>query len=476
MSKRLNIGEYLGDYRIVGFLGKGGMGAVYHAVHQKIGRPVAIKVLSDPAGGSSFKDRFFNEARVQSSLHHPNIATLFDFQESGDLLYIVMEFVDGDTLDSLIERRYFAVEDAITTFESICDAIAFIHNNDIVHRDIKPQNVKRTPEGKIKLLDFGIAKDSVSHGFTKVGGIIGTPHYLAPEQLKGVRASALSDIWALGILFYEMLTGTKPFKGNSIEQLYFQITTANFERPDKLNPAVGADVSAIVDKCLEVEPEKRYQTVNEIIADLAKAKKRYLPEDAQAAGAGFGFPGKKLFRRSVDGSTLGGSTVPGNENNVIAGPERTGVAFRSLAAVGAAVLGIFAIVVVAIWAMSGPAGDPAKPVNSAVVSVNMPSPQSNQIKPTRSPASMYSTDSAKSGNRPINGANARISVVVEVSEGSAEVIRNGASLGRTPVEIEGEENESVPLTLKREGFEDLNVSVDITMRKRVFTFSLKRKP
>ncbi len=174
----------IGDYRIVGFLGAGGMGSVYHGIHTKIDRPAAIKVLSSPAAGSTFKERFFNEARVQSSLHHPNIATLFDFQESPsrDELYIVMEYVDGETLDALIDRKYFAVEDALVTFKSICEAVKFIHENNIVHRDIKPQNIKISSKGTVKMLDFGIAKDAVSSGLTRVGGIVGTPNYLVPSS------------------------------------------------------------------------------------------------------------------------------------------------------------------------------------------------------------------------------------------------------------------------------------------------------
>jgi serine/threonine-protein kinase len=175
----------IGDYRIVGFLGAGGMGSVYHGVHTKIDRPAAIKVLSNPADGSTFKERFFNEARVQSSLQHPNIATLYDFQvsASGDDLFIVMEFVDGETLDAFIGRRHFAVEDALVTFRSICEAAKFMHENNVVHRDIKPQNIKISSKGVVKMLDFGIAKDAVSDGLTRVGGIVGTPNYLAPEQL-----------------------------------------------------------------------------------------------------------------------------------------------------------------------------------------------------------------------------------------------------------------------------------------------------
>ena len=257
MSKRFQIGDRIGEYDIVGFLGAGGMGTVYHGVHAKINRSAAIKILSEVAINSTFKERFFNEARLQSSLHHPNIATLYDFQESGDVLFIVMEYVDGETLDALISRRYFAVEDALVTFESICDAVAFIHSNDIVHRDIKPQNIKLASNGMVKLLDFGIAKGSFSHGLTRVGGVIGTPNYLAPEQLSGEPATARSDIWALGVLFYAMLTGVEPFNGENLAELYGQIKESKFVEPEKLNPVVPAEVSRIVSSGIKKTPKRQ---------------------------------------------------------------------------------------------------------------------------------------------------------------------------------------------------------------------------
>nr|MDQ3041818.1 serine/threonine protein kinase [Acidobacteriota bacterium] len=171
--QRFQTNEMIGDYRVTQFLGAGGMGEVYLGVHAKIGRSAAIKVLNNTAADASFTTRFLNEARVQSSLQHPNVATLYDFQEIGDQLFIFMEFVDGESLEDLITRRAFTVEDALITFQSICEAIAFIHRHGIIHRDIKSQNIKLTAGGAVKLLDFGIAKDSVSHSMTQTGGVIG---------------------------------------------------------------------------------------------------------------------------------------------------------------------------------------------------------------------------------------------------------------------------------------------------------------
>ncbi len=161
----------IGEYRVTGFLGAGGMGEVYGGVHAKLGRAAAIKVLSENVTDDSFTSRFFNEARLQASLHHPNIATLYDFQEIGGRLCIFMELVDGESLEDLVTRRAFAVEDALKTFLPVVEAIAFIHQNGILHRDIKSQNIKLTSNGTVKLLDFGIAKDSISHSLTQTGGV-----------------------------------------------------------------------------------------------------------------------------------------------------------------------------------------------------------------------------------------------------------------------------------------------------------------
>src|SRR5258708_4145568 len=154
MPKRFEVDSLIGEYRVTGFLGEGGMGEVYLGVHEKLGRPAAIKVLGAAATDESFRTRFFNEARLQANLHHPHIATLYDFQQQGDELLIFMEYVDGESLDDLVRRRAFAVEDALIVFRAISEAVGYIHSNGIVHRDIKAQNVKLRADGSVKLLDF----------------------------------------------------------------------------------------------------------------------------------------------------------------------------------------------------------------------------------------------------------------------------------------------------------------------------------
>lgn len=460
MSRRIEIGERIGEYTITGFLGAGGMGLVYLGVHNKINRAAAIKVLSAAAQGSNFIERFFNEARLQSSLHHPNIATLYDFFENGNNLFIVMEFVDGETLDALIGRRYFAVEDALATFESICGAVAFMHANNIVHRDIKPQNIKVAANGTVKLLDFGIAKGEVSHSLTRIGGVIGTPGYLAPEQLSGQPATPRSDIWALGVLFYEMLTGTEPFKGNTVSELYFQITTGKFTEPEKLNPAVPAKVSRIITKCLAVDATQRYQTISDVSADVKTALRRYFPDAIrQKKGRSFQAFGRKISL--ADSEPITGANLPTTSGG------NTGL--KGLA-IGAALLLVVLVVGIGMVMTSGSSTENSNNTAVRIAAV-----------PTRSP-SIPAKPAATGGARAPqiqSGSTAtsieRPRVIVEIVEGVAQVIRDGLVLGTTPVEIEGAENESVDLILKRDGYADTPVRVEITTNRKVYTFSMRRK-
>ena len=470
MSKRFQIGERIGDYKIVGFLGAGGMGSVYHGIHTKIDRPAAIKILSNIATSSNFVERFFNEARLQSSLHHPNIATLYDFQESGELLFIVMEYVDGETLDALISRRYFAVEDALTTFESVCDAVAFIHGNNIVHRDIKPQNIKLASNGMVKLLDFGIAKGEVSNGLTRVGGVIGTPTYLAPEQLSGQPATPRSDIWALGVLLYEMLTGTEPFKGRTLGEIYLQITTSKFVEVEKLNPSVPAEVSQIVDKCLATEPERRYQSVADIITDVEDAKRRYQPEPSVKQKRGKASPINAILQLGKKESI---SIPPGDPVVNGSSPRAQQPSILPIVAVTAAVLFTFFVLIgVGIWALSGPGNS----------NVNIDTSKSSgglaPVIPSVSTTPQKDKDKLKARHdeQPIETKGAStVDVEVEVFEGPAEVYRDGQFIGTTPLKLSGRENSSVDLILKRDGYLDLPVNVEFTIRRSVNTFSLKRK-
>ena len=462
--KRFQINELIGEYRVVGFLGAGGMGEVYHGVHTRIGRSAAIKVLGDAALDDSFTTRFLNEARLQSTLLHPNIATLYDFSEIDNQLFIFMEFVDGESLEDLVERRAFTVEDALKTFQSVVEAIAFIHRNGIVHRDIKAQNIKLTSSGVVKLLDFGIAKDSASHSLTQTGGVIGTPGYLAPEQLDGKQAGPQTDIWALGILLYEMLTGVQPFRAETLGALCMQITVGNFEPPENINPAVSKEVSWIVARCLKKSNE-RYQTADELLEDVkrvlsgekphkktlgafADLKKSFAfsPQVVSTETAAPVQSGDIPYQNSYDSSSYESDYSAVNNASSKKKLPITAIAVSATVAVFL----LFGLVGIGIWAMSG--------------SDDNGSPQKNLADQNNGKSIIVQSSSANQRR-----------VRVDVDEGKAQVFRNGQEIGSTPFDLEANDGEKVDLTLKRDGYEDKTVQLEVSSRKQVYTFSLKPK-
>lgn len=464
MNRRLNIGDQLGEYRITQFLGAGGMGEVYRGEHAKLGRSAAIKVLLSSVTDASFTQRFFNEARLQANLHHPHIAALYDFQEIGGQLCIFMEYVDGVSLEDVINARSLAVEDALETFASIVEAVSFIHSHGIVHRDIKSQNVKLTAGGKPKLLDFGIAKDSsAAHGLTQTGGVIGTPHYLAPEQLDGKPATAQADIWALGVLLYEMLTGDMPFHGETLAGLVLQITTAQFAAPETLNPAISREVSRIVSRCLKKNVSERYQTTDELLADVRKV----LSGEKSATislGKTFGLFGKKEEKPYLPASSP--AYAPQNQyvssdysssgysssdySSVEAQKPKKGLPYGLIAGVTVvAVVLLFTVVGAGIFLMKG--GD-----SGNVAAAN--------------------GKSAANGSTAVVAPNAAArQIKIDVDEGKAQVFRGGEQLGMTPLDLNVRDGEKVALILKRDGYEDKNVQFEAGGGKRVYTFSLKQK-
>lgn len=431
MNSRLNIGEMIGEYRIDGFLGAGGMGEVYAATHTKLNRRAAVKILGSAAmSDATFKARFLNEARLQANLHHPNIAALYDFQEAGERLFIFMEMIDGESLEDLVRRRAFAVEDALRVFSSVVEAIGYIHHHGIIHRDIKSQNVKLTSGGQVKLLDFGIAKDSSNaHGLTQTGGIIGTPHYLAPEQLAGSPASPQTDIWALGVLLYEMLTGKLPFESETLGSLVLQITQAEFAAPEKLNPAVSAKAANIVKKCLKKDAGNRYRTTAEILRDIKLA----LGENVSHAPAA-------LFDKTVESDFS--NTAP-SENL------KKGLPLGLIAVSASAVVILLFAVTGAVIYFATTGGE----IKAEVVK-NEP------------PGNAPDKSSSKTASRRVK---------VDIDEGKADVVRDGEIVGKTPFEFDASDGDKVNLTLRREGFVDKPVQIEVTGGKKVYTFSLKQK-
>ncbi len=412
----------IGEYQLVDFLGAGGMGEVYRAVHSKIGKVVAIKVLTLQTRGGGWHERFINEARIQARLHHPGIATLYDYSEIAGQPCIVMEYVGGETLEEHIKANgSLPLSHALRIFQIVAEAISYIHQHSIIHRDIKSNNIKIGPAGEVKLLDFGIAKSASSPNLTSQGDVIGTFQYMSPEQLKGGVADARSDIWALGILFYEMILGQVPFQSETLGTLFEQIKNGAYLRPSDFDSSLPKEVEAVIARCLKKQPAQRYQSVEELLEDIRGLRDLDVDEKTKY------MPG--FFARVREHAKL-------------------------LTALGALVLVYSSILYV--WATRS--SEPA----AAVVVTDQPS---GPLTRDRVAANRGETRFAESDLRLVR---------VRAFEGEAEVYRNNQRVGVTPYEVKEPLGKRVELILKRKGFIDKRVEFSVTDNTKEYTIDLAR--
>src|ERR1700750_2424526 len=260
-----------GRYRIERKLGAGGMADVLLAEDQELGRRVAIKILNDRhAADDSFIERFRREAKNAAGLSHPNIVSIYDRGEAEGTYYIAMEYLDGRSLKELIVARGPApVKIAIDYARQILAAVGFAHKHGIVHRDIKPHNVLVGGEGRLKVTDFGIARSGASQ-MTEVGSIIGTAQYLSPEQARGAPVDQTSDLYSVGVVLYEMLTGQVPFTGDTPLEIAMKHLSEVPVPPSELRDDVPEDLDLVVLRALAKDPSERYQSAEEMDADLAR--------------------------------------------------------------------------------------------------------------------------------------------------------------------------------------------------------------
>jgi serine/threonine protein kinase len=263
-----------GRYEILGELGRGAMGVVYKATDPVIGRPVAVKTihLSEEGTGLSRPElltRFQTEARAAGLLTHPNIVVVYDAGEENGLYYITMELVEGKSLQALLDAGHsFPTPRVLRIMEQTCSALQFAHERNIVHRDIKPANLMLTADDTVKVTDFGTAKILQFGTVQQTTHVMGTPSYMSPEQVKGRPVDGRSDIFSLGVMLYEMLTGEKPFPGQSITTVIYKIVNEDPIPPRQLNPTIHPGLNSIAMRALAKEPEVRYQSCREMMEDL----------------------------------------------------------------------------------------------------------------------------------------------------------------------------------------------------------------
>ncbi|MHC4121836.1 MAG: serine/threonine-protein kinase, partial [Planctomycetota bacterium] len=266
-------GRKVGTFEIIEIIGRGGMGVVYLARDTKLDRAVAIKSMPvELVGDSTARMRFKREAKLLASLNHPNIAVIYEIIEEERLGYLVLEYVPGDTLAQRVAHKPLKLKEALSISQQVAEAISAAHEKSVVHRDLKPGNIKITPEGRVKVLDFGLAKATVTEGSSEVtdtqpGHIIGTPAYMSPEQARGQPIDKRSDIWSFGCVLYEMLTGMVLFKGETASDTLANIlkTEPNFQPLPESTPA---NIRVLLRHCLEKEPHRRLRDMGDIAITL----------------------------------------------------------------------------------------------------------------------------------------------------------------------------------------------------------------
>jgi len=272
------VGRRLGQYVVIRMLGQGGMGVVYLAEDTRLGRHVAIKALAPEFSQlDKRRERLQREARAAAALSHPGIATVYALEEFGEKLYLIGEYVRGETLRDELARGPLAPEPLLDTGLQMARALAAAHDRGVIHRDLKPENVIRTPAGVIKILDFGLARfqnrapaDSGAARLTEEGAILGTPAYTSPEQLRGWEVDCRADIFALGILLYELGCGVHPFAGSDSASTVARILESEPVDAAELTPSIPRGLARAIRRCLQKDREQRYPTARELIEDLER--------------------------------------------------------------------------------------------------------------------------------------------------------------------------------------------------------------
>jgi serine/threonine protein kinase len=267
----------LGRYLIESEIGRGAMGVVFRAKDTVLERTVAVKTVNmalEKDHADNYEARFYQEARAAGGLNHPNIVTVYDAGKAGDVVYMAMEYIQGVELRSLfVEGQPMGVPQALSIAAQVAEGLGYAHQQGVVHRDIKPANIMVVSDGPVKITDFGIARMRASADLTQTGVMLGSPKYMSPEQVIGKRADHRSDIFSLGVILYEMLTGAAPFSGENVTALMYQIVNFAPPAPSTVNAQVAEMLDFVVAKMLAKPLEDRYQDAREVARDLRECER-----------------------------------------------------------------------------------------------------------------------------------------------------------------------------------------------------------
>ena len=275
-KEQLTIGStFAGRYQIIEELGKGGMGKVYKVLDKEIDERVALKLVNpEIASDEKTIERFRNELKFARKITHKNVCRMYDLSKEKGTYYITMEFVPGEDLKSTLKRvGHLSIGKTIFIASQVCEGLAEAHHLGVVHRDLKPQNIMLDKEGNARIMDFGIARSLKGKGVTTEGMIIGTPNYMSPEQVEAAKVDQRSDIYSLGVILYEMMTGTVPFDGETPLSIALKHKTEKPRNPRELNEQIPEELNRVVMRCMEKNREDRYQSVKELLSELSSIEK-----------------------------------------------------------------------------------------------------------------------------------------------------------------------------------------------------------
>ncbi len=273
------IGQTISHYKILEKLGEGGMGVVYKAEDTKLDRTVALKFISSQSLKSEEeRARFIQEAKAAAAINHNNITTIYEINEVADDTFISMEYIMGKSLKHKIESGPLQIDEALKIVIQIAEGLQEAHEKGIVHRDIKSANIMITEKGQVKIMDFGLAKLKGKSKLTKVGTTVGTAAYMSPEQSMGKKVDHRTDIWSLGVVFYEMVTGKLPFMGEYEQAIVYSILNEDPEPVTAIRTGIPQELERIINKALIKDPSDRYQHADDMMVDLRKLKKDSKPE------------------------------------------------------------------------------------------------------------------------------------------------------------------------------------------------------